>query len=151
MRIQFAVQSDDRNVEGDNDGPAAVAICYHVSGGCFMAISTPIRVDEDIHAFATSVAPTMSRSTAQQVSHWARIGKELEASPSVSLREIEQVLDRQGSYDDLNNNEQAVVRAEWGERTERRRRGLDFAAEFAAEGRSYVELDDDGSIVRHQP
>ena len=116
-----------------------------------MAVSTPIRVDEDIHAFATSVAPTMSRSTAQQVSHWARIGKELEASPSVSLRAIEQVLDRRASYDDLNNNEQAVVRAEWAERTERRRRGLDFAAEFAAEGRSCVELDDDGSIVRYQP
>ena len=116
-----------------------------------MATSTPIRVDEDIHAFATSVAPLMSRSTAQQVSHWARIGKELEASPSVSLRAIEQVLECGASYDDLNSYEQAVVRAEWAERTEQRRRALDLSAEFAAQGRSYVELDDDANIVRHQP
>lgn len=116
-----------------------------------MATSTPIRVDEDIHALASSVAPTMSRSTAQQVSHWARIGKELEASPSVSLRDIEQVLACEASYDDLSTREQAVVRAEWAARSEQRRRDLDFAAEFAAEGRSFVELDDEGNIVRHQP
>ncbi|WP_420446090.1 TA system antitoxin ParD family protein [Candidatus Poriferisodalis sp.] len=116
-----------------------------------MATSTPVRVDEDIHAFATSVAPLMSRSTAQQISHWARIGRELEASPTVSLRAIEQVLECEASYDELNSYEQAVVRAEWAERAEQRRRDLNFAAEFATQGRSYVELDDDGNIVRHQP
>lgn len=116
-----------------------------------MATSTPLRVDADIYALASTVAPAMSRSTAQQVSHWARIGKELEASPGVSLRAIELVLACEASYDDLNSHEQAIVRAEWAERTEERRRTLNLATEFAAEGRSYVELDDDGNIVRHEP
>lgn len=116
-----------------------------------MATSTPIRVDEDIHALATAVAPTMSRSAAQQVSHWARIGKEFELSPSVSARAVEQVLAGRAAYDDLDEREQALVRAAWAERTEQRRRDLDLAAEFAAEGRSFVELDDEGSIVTRQP
>ena len=116
-----------------------------------MATSTPVRVDEDIHAYASAVAPAMSRSTAQQLSHWARIGKEFELSPDVSLRAVEQVLACEASYDDLNNREQAVVRAEWAERTEQRRRSVDFAAEFAAQGRSCAELDDEGNVVRRQP
>ncbi|WP_419910296.1 TA system antitoxin ParD family protein [Candidatus Poriferisodalis sp.] len=116
-----------------------------------MATSTPIRVDEDIHALATALAPLMSRSAAQQVSHWARIGKELESAPNVSTQAIEQVLGCRASYDDLNEREQAVVRAEWAERTDQRRRDLNLADEFAAEGRSYVELDDDGNIVTRQP
>ena len=60
-------------------------------------------------------------------------------------------LAREASYDDLNNREQAVVRAEWAERTEQRRRSVDFAAEFGAQGRSYAELDDEGNVVRRQP
>ena len=70
--------------------------------------------------------------------------------PDISHEAIERVLDCEAHYDDLNSREQAVVRAEWAERTEQRRRSLDLAAEFAAEGRPYVELDDEGQIVRRQ-
>lgn len=116
-----------------------------------MAASTPIRVDADIYALAATVAPRMSRSTAQQVSYWARIGKELEASPSVSMRAVEQVLACEASYDDLDSGEQAIVRAEWAARSEERRQALDIAAEFTAEGRSYVELDGASNTAQHQP
>ncbi|MGI8947595.1 MAG: TA system antitoxin ParD family protein [Ornithinimicrobium sp.] len=40
-----------------------------------------------------------SRSAAQQINHWARIGRELEASGKVSQRDIEAVLAGDGSYD----------------------------------------------------
>ncbi|MCY4518319.1 MAG: hypothetical protein OXB99_13895 [Acidimicrobiaceae bacterium] len=116
-----------------------------------MATSSPVRIDEEIHACAAAVAPSMSRSTAQQISHWARIGKEFELAPNVSLRDIEQVLACDSSYDGLNSREQAIVRAEWAERTEQRRRALDLVAEFEAAGMSYVEQDDEGTIIRHQP
>ena len=116
-----------------------------------MATSSPVRVDEEIHACAAAVAPAMSRSTAQQISHWARIGKEFELAPDVSLRDIEQVLACDSSYDDLTSREQAIVRAEWAERTEQRRRTLDLVAEFESAGMSYVEQDDEGTIIRHQP
>lgn len=116
-----------------------------------MAKSSPIRIDQDIHSYATTTAQLMSRSASQQVSHWARIGRELEISRNISLRAIEQVLDCETSYDDLNDYEQAVLRAEWAERTEQRRQNLNFEREFTEAGRSYVELGDDGNIVRHQP
>jgi hypothetical protein len=47
----------------------------------------------------------------------------------------------------LNPKEQAVVRAEWTARMTARREALDLATRFAAAGRSWVELDDDGKVV----
>lgn len=71
--------------------------------------------------------------------------------PDISQEAIERVLAGDAHHDDLNSAEQAVVRAEWDERTEQRRRDLDLAAQFTAEGRPYVELDDRGRTVRRQP
>lgn len=114
-----------------------------------MATSSPVRIDDDVHASAKIMASVMSRSTAQQIAHWARIGRELETSQSVSQRAIAQVLECEVSYDDLTAEEQAVVRAEWVVRMAQRRDELDLAAEFVAQGRSFVELDEDGNIVEH--
>ncbi|HMB54848.1 MAG TPA: hypothetical protein VKU40_16135, partial [Thermoanaerobaculia bacterium] len=52
------------------------------------------------------------------------------------------------SYDALDDRQQAVVRAHWTERVEELSGKLRFDREFAAEGRSFVELDDDGRVVR---
>ena len=93
----------------------------------------------------------MSRSTAQQISHWARIGREFELAADVSHRDVTRVLACEGHYDDLNSREQAIVRAEWAERTEQRRQSLNLAAVFAAEGRPYIDLDDEGNVVRVDP
>ena len=93
----------------------------------------------------------MSRSTAQQIAHWARIGRELESSRSVSQQAILRVLRGDACYDGLSADEQAVVRAEWVERMTERRESLDLAAEFVAAGRSFVELDETGDIVEHRP
>ncbi len=112
-----------------------------------MATTSPTRIDDELYASAKIVAPLMSRSTAQQIAHWARIGRELEAGDSVSHRDIADVLAERRNYDELNAHEQAVVRAEWAERMDARRDGLDLAREFADQGRSYVELDDDGNVV----
>ncbi len=115
-----------------------------------MATSSPIRIADDVHASAKLMASVMSRSTAQQIAHWARIGRELETSQSVSQRAIALVLECEASYDDLTAKEQAVIRAEWVERMAQRREALDLAAEFIAQGRSFVELDEDGNIVEHR-
>jgi len=113
-----------------------------------MATTSPTRIDDDLFASAKAVGEVMSRSASQQVSHWARIGRELEAAASVSQRAIVEVLAGEASYDRLTAEEQAVVRAEWSERIDTRIASLDLARLFAAEGRSYVELDDDGAVVR---
>lgn len=113
--------------------------------------TSPTRVDEDLFASAQLVGSIMDRSAAQQITHWARIGREIEAGASIAHARIAEVLAQRADYDGLAAEEQAIVRAEWGERLEARRSGLDLARKFAAEGRSYVELDDGGEVVVRRP
>src|SRR3954471_7753216 len=92
----------------------------------------------------------MSRSAAQQIAHWARIGREVEAGRA-SQRDIARVLAGEGSYDTLAGRDQALVRAEWAERMTALRDGLDLAREFRATGVAYSELDGQGNVVRREP
>lgn len=115
-----------------------------------MATTSPARIDDDLYASAKLAGEVQSRSASQQVAHWARIGRQIEASGSISHRDIAAVLAGSRSYDDLDPEEQAVVRAEWTVRMDSRRAALDLAKQFASEGRTWVELDDDANVVeRH--
>lgn len=117
-----------------------------------MKKSTPVRIDEELYAAATVVAPVMSRSTSQQIVHWARIGRELEASPGFSIDEVVQVLRGEREYDSVETQTQAVVRAHWAERmNELRESSLRLDRRFAAEGRPYAELDAEGRVVVREP
>jgi hypothetical protein len=109
--------------------------------------ATPTRIETDLYESAKSVGALMSRSAAQQVNHWARIGRELEAADGVSQRDIARVLAGVASYDALSAREKAVVRAEWDERITANRLDLNFEDEFIAAGISWVESDDDGAAV----
>jgi len=112
-----------------------------------MATTSPARIDDDLYASAKLAGEVQSRSAAQQVAHWARIGREIEASASISSRDVAAVLNGSKPYDGLSAKEQAVVRAEWAERMDARRLALDLSAEFTAEGRSWVELDKEDRVV----
>ncbi len=116
-----------------------------------MKKSTPVRIDEELYATATEAASVMSRSAAQQLGHWARIGRELEASPDVSIEAVAEVLRGTREYDALDREEQAVVRAYWSERMTALSGALRLDREFEAEGRPYVELDDEGRVTRRGP
>lgn len=116
-----------------------------------MGKTTPTRVDEDLFASAQLVGPLMERSAAQQLVHWARVGREVEAAADVSHREIAEVLAHRRSYDELSSREQAVVRAEWTERIAARRKALNLAQKFAETDRGYVELGPDGEVERREP
>ncbi|NOS03123.1 hypothetical protein [Mycobacteroides abscessus] len=52
-----------------------------------------------------------------------------------------------GTYDELPEYEQAIVRAEWDRRIAQRRSELDLESEFAAAGESWSESDDDGNLI----
>ena len=116
-----------------------------------MATTVPTRIDGELHASAAMVGGVMSRSATQQLNHWARIGREVEASESISQRSVAEVLNGRRPYDELNAHEQAVVRAEWAERLEARLEALDLGDELAGEGRAYAELDDAGRVAVHRP
>jgi DhnA family fructose-bisphosphate aldolase class Ia len=113
-----------------------------------MATTSPIRIDDDVYASAKAVGALMSRSASQQIAHWARIGRELEAAKDVSLPAVARVLMGRGDYDELNDYEQAVIRASWAERMAARLAELDLEKEFLADGEAFSELDENGLVVR---
>ena len=113
-----------------------------------MPSTMPLRVGDDLLASAKLAADATGRSAAQQIGYWAKLGRELERSGSVSVREIAEVLAGSRSYDALDPKAQATVRAEWDARVEARRAALNLAERFAAEGRSWVEAGPSGTTVR---
>ena len=108
----------------------------------------PTRVDGDLFDAAKSLGAVNSRSAAQQINHWARIGREFEASGRVSQRDVERVLAGDGSYDELGEREQAIVRASWDEQVAVRIASLDLEAEFAEAGERWSEADEAGTVVK---
>jgi hypothetical protein len=111
----------------------------------------PTRIDGDLFEAAKAVGQVHSRSAAQQIGHWARIGRELEASPSVTHDAIERVLTGSLKYDAVDEHAQAAVRATWGEEIAAKIADLDFTEQLLASGRPWAEADDDGAIVVRQP
>ena len=109
--------------------------------------SSPLRLDAELVASAGLAAPAMSRSTAQQIAHWARIGRELERSPAVSLQAVADVLAGRADYDELPAEDQSVVRAFWTERMRALREALRLDLAFAASDYRYAELDARGKVV----
>jgi hypothetical protein len=114
-----------------------------------MSATMPTRIDGDLFEAAKAVGDALGRSAAQQISHWARIGREVEASSAVSQRDIQRVLSGQTEYDDLAPVEQATVRADWDEQIEARIGSLDLAQEFTAAARPWTDADADGNPVNH--
>lgn len=92
-------------------------------------------------------APAQHRSAVQQINRWIRIGREFESSPGVNQRDIQRVLAGDGTYDDLSEREQAIVRADWDQRIAHRRDALDLEDEFTAAGQSWSESDDNGNLI----
>jgi hypothetical protein len=115
-----------------------------------MGSTSPARIDDDLYASAKLVGGVQSRSASQQVAHWARIGREIEASGAISHKDVAEVLAGGRSYDSLSPKEQAVVRAEWSGRMDALREALDLAQQFAAAGRTWVEVDEDGAVVERK-
>lgn len=118
-----------------------------------MSNTMPLRIDTTLVEAAKTAGERQHRTATQQVTHWARLGRELEASRSLSHSAVADVLAGRQSYDELTAPEdQAIVRAAWTERIEDLRVNLNLADTFAAQGRrTWVVLDDDGNVVRRGP
>lgn len=111
----------------------------------------PTRVDQELFETARAAGQVHSRSAAQQLDHWARVGRELEASPAVTFDQVARVLAGDGSYDALGDRAQAVVRAGWDRRATERAAALNFEERLTAAGEPWAEADADGNVVVRQP
>lgn len=116
--------------------------------------STPTRLDKDVYAAAKVAASLTGRTVAEQLSHWAKVGSEVEAIALLELRRRRQtaqdLLDGR-DYDQLSADEQALVRTAWDEQMDQRLATSDVAADKHAAGQPVITLDDDGNVVRHLP
>lgn len=109
--------------------------------------TVPMRADADLFAAAKAEGVRMSRSAAQQLNHWARLGKELEASGVLRLKDVENVLAGRARYDDLAALDQAAARTLLDQQADEIRKSLNFADEFREAGQTWVEADPDGRAV----
>lgn len=111
----------------------------------------PTRIDGELFGAAKVAGEVQSRSAAQQLDHWARIGRELEASPMITHGAINNVLTGQALYDGLPDEAQAVVRVAWEEQISAKIAGLDFEDVLQESGRSWAEADAQGNTVVREP
>lgn len=111
----------------------------------------PTRIDGELFGAAKAAGELQSRSAAQQLDHWARLGRALEASPRITHGAISKVLAGQDPYDSLSDSAQAVVRVDWDEQISARIAGLDFQDRLQKAGRPWTEADAEGLAVVHDP
>lgn len=111
----------------------------------------PTRIDRDLFEAARSAGALHSRSAAQQLDHWARLGRELEASPGVTHDAIERVLSGEVPYDALSGPEQALARVAWDVRIAERVSALNFEERLREAGSPWPEADGDGNVVVRDP
>lgn len=107
----------------------------------------PTRIDGELFQAAKAAGRIHSRSAAQQLAHWARIGRELEASPAVTHGAVEKVLTGQLSYDAADGHAQALVRAQWDENIDAAIAKLDFTGKLSTAGRPWPEANENGDVV----
>lgn len=109
------------------------------------------RIDQSLLNAAKVAGERHSRSAAQQIDHWARIGREFEAAPSTTHRAVDLVLSGRMSYDALPDVAQTVVRATWDELLTGDIAQLDLTAELRAAGDPWPENDTDGTLIERDP
>lgn len=126
-----------------------VARCY--PDAMTKTSSQPMRLPAEIYDSAAAAVHVTSRSIAQQVAHWARLGRELERSRQIDQRAITRTLTGKMQYDTLNPQEQVIVREVWNERASTALGALNYEAGFVQSGESYSELDEHGNVVVHPP
>jgi len=116
-----------------------------------IAQTTPTRFESDLFEAARAKGARVSRSAAQQLAHWARIGRAIESAPEVNQRLIERVLAGQAQYDGLNAEEKSVARAVWDQRIANRIENLDLTPMLANRHGGWVEADAAGNLIEHFP
>lgn len=113
--------------------------------------SVPTRVAEDVAKNAKAVAPAENRSAAEQISHWARIGMQVERSGSVANRRVLAAAAGRAQFSSLTDDERAAAHALVDARISELAATRSFGAAARDEGRSTVSLDEDGNLVQIGP
>jgi hypothetical protein len=110
----------------------------------------PTRIAPDVYAAAKEAATRESRSAAQQIDHWVRLGQALSMRQSASGRRIEAVLAGVLPMSALRADEQAIVNAEIDAAVAAKAQATPLGSAAAADGVTTVALDEDGRLVEYR-
>ena len=116
-----------------------------------MSQSTAVKISSDLLASARKESAVWSRSMTQQIEYWARIGRALERSPSVSISRVQAALQAQLEFDDLNTDERALVLGRLEAMVFDPRGDATLQRELLEAGHAYTAVDDKGAPVKVRP
>lgn len=111
----------------------------------------PVRVPADLFDDAVLAGEASSRSAAQQIDYWARVGREVAMAESAARDRILNAVAGRSSLSSLGVEERVVANAEIDTAIETTAASVDFAAQLAAEGVATVTMDADGQMIRRDP
>jgi hypothetical protein len=116
-----------------------------------MARTHPTRVAADIAESAARVGRLESRSAAQQIDHWARLGRNISMHQTAARRRVEAALAGELTLTELTAEERLVVHAELDVAVAEAAQVTSFGDVLAGEGIATVALDADGNLVAYRP
>lgn len=111
----------------------------------------PARIAPDMYAAARQVAGRESRSAAQQIDYWLRVGQGHAMQQSASRRRIEAVLAGRLPMSVLRPDERLVVNAEVDAAITVKAAATPLGASVTADGVTTVALDEQGNLVEYRP
>ena len=116
-----------------------------------MAADKVTRFAADLVDAAAVEGARHSRSTKQQLDHWARVGRTVSTHHSTARRRVEAALQGTLALTDLTPEERLVTNAETDAAVAERLRTVHYGDVLAGEGVVTVALDDDGRLMRYEP
>lgn len=114
-------------------------------------LGQPTRIAPDVYAAAQQAARQQSRSAAQQIDYWVRIGQGLSLLQSASRRRVEAVLAGTLPMRALRPDERLLVNAELDAGVAVKAQSTPLGAAVAADGVTTVALDEQGRLVEYRP
>lgn len=109
------------------------------------------RFAADLVDSAAAEGARQSRSAKQQLDHWARVGRAVSATHTVSRRRVEAALSGQLATSELTVEEGVVFNAEISAAIEEGLARTHYGDVLAAQGVTTVALNEAGDIVEHRP
>ena len=116
-----------------------------------MSNSSAVKISAELAESARRESAISARSMTQQIEYWARIGRAVERSPSVSMSRVQAALKASLDYDALNADERAVVLGRVEAHVFDPRGNSSLHRQFRKAGRSYSAVDEHGSMVKVLP
>ncbi len=116
-----------------------------------MAADRVTRFAADLVDAAAVEGARHSRSTKQQLDHWARVGRTVSAHHSTARRRVEAALNGTVPFTELSPEERLVANAEVDAAVAERLRTVHYGDVLAGEGVVTVALDDDGHLWSYEP